>query len=97
MRIRFEKWEIETILDWFDYATSGKYHFGGPDLEVPAEMQLAIRLRNSSDGYEADDDDMRMIADWMDMTISRTHGSAKYLFGFEQLVYFKIIDALKKK
>ena len=90
MNNNFTKREIECILDWYSYANSDHFHFGGPDVIIPAEAFLVNRLNNVKDVFEPNEDDLQIIFDWMSSAVERKYGLATFLFGFESDLYKKI-------
>lgn len=88
--------EREVILDWYATFSERLYHFGGPEIEIPSEKLLLDRLRSENDApIFLCEDEVLIVSNWMNMVMER-YGSEIYLFGFEQLVYSKIEDAVRR-
>ena len=83
--------EISVIRSWYEYSTDDSLHSGGSRLQLPSEQVVLDKLTCAeNEQFTFSDSELAVITDWMDRSINRKYGSAKYLFGFEQQLYFKI-------
>lgn len=95
MVLQLSKGEIETILDWYEYSSKEMFRFGGGEMVFASDQSILASLESGKSNFTFCQHDLERIIEWMDTAINKRYGSEKYLFGFEQILYFKLKKSVR--
>jgi hypothetical protein len=88
--------EIAVIRSWYEYVNEDSFHYGGARLLLPSEQMLLRKIGAHIDGpISFTAPEIEIISGWMDRSIARRYGDAKYLFGYESRVYHKLKSSVE--
>ena len=83
--------EKRAILSWHEYMREDSQHYGDGLTDFPQEELVVHKLKESKTGeISFSDDQIDILADWMENSVKGKYGNAAILMGEEKRIYEEI-------
>jgi hypothetical protein len=88
--------EVEILLSWYRYSSEDSQHYGDGITLFPVEQAILSKL-NALEGKRLfTDNDICIIAEWMEKAINRKYGKATFLLPEERRIYMEIKELMQR-